>query len=649
MIRAPFSAAVPVALCLLLSSAVPGLTQNADFTSGVANVEKGDYQTAITDLTKAAQAQPNNEAAWYYLGVARFNASQLPEALEALNRAVALSPKRPSTRLYVGRVYEAQGAVQDAIRVYTEEVGLCQGAAKADALVALGRLYVRTGQADEALRVLAQARDIEPRYVEAYYQSGLAYHSQGKFKDAIDAYKKATKVLDEWSMLKARLQRLNSIQQREKGATPEDLAQKYAKAEEFAAKAGMWPTLNKALGEAYAANGQYIEARVYFRHALRRPELGNPSDPDVSYRLALSYMRDGEQIFTVENRLYASIAALRAATKAANAALELDPNHAPSRRVLGLVYQFEANNFISDATRGVFVHSYEEAVAEYEKSLKINPDYVDALVDLAATYVDWAARLAPGSAEQVRSYDKARELLARALKVAPSSTAAKAQMARLDLGTEDFSAALKTAQDALATNKKDYLALNTAGLASYYLGNNAEAAQYFTTAIEIDPKSHQSYTNLGNAFYQMQSWFRAREQYRKALDRIPVTKAANTAAQRSYLYYLIAITYHETKMYDQEVEAINQALVLDASYFEALRQLGRAYTEKKQYRAAQQALEIALDKAVDDVGEAAVQAQLGQMYEREGSLQKATAAYAAALTLNPGNVTAREALARLQG
>jgi len=189
---------------------------------------------------------------------------------------------------------------------------------------------------------------------------------------------------------------------------------------------------------------------------------------------------------------------------------------------------------------------------------------------------------------------------------------------------------------------------NAAGLAHYYLSELGLATEHFTRAVEADPRQHQSYTNLGNAFFQMGSWHRARVQYEKALEIIPKPAIANTAYQRSYLLYLVARTCHYTGMYKKEVEALNEALTLDAAYIDALVQLAEAYLELGDFRAAETDLQIAIQKTSDTEIRATVYVQLGALYEREGRPHQALTAYGMAKALDQDNVEAKEALERLR-
>jgi tetratricopeptide (TPR) repeat protein len=182
----------------------------------------------------------------------------------------------------------------------------------------------------------------------------------------------------------------------------------------------------------------------------------------------------------------------------------------------------------------------------------------------------------------------------------------------------------------------------------YFRDDLGEATDYFSRAVAADPRRWDSYVNLGLAFYQMESWYRARREFQAGLELIPKAVIANTAQQQAYLYYLIARTYHSTGMYDQEIEALNEALGRFPTHLDTLRQLATAYEAQRKFRAAQQVLEDALNASNGPNDDAEINVQLGSMLEREGKPHEAIAAYSAALKADPNSVAAQQGLARLQ-
>jgi tetratricopeptide (TPR) repeat protein len=247
------------------------------------------------------------------------------------------------------------------------------------------------------------------------------------------------------------------------------------------------------------------------------------------------------------------------------------------------------------------------------------------------------------------SPEEAKDMLSKALSLEPKRADLHAQMATVLLALEAPEEALKESSNALLLDKHNVEALNAAGSVYMYFRNDlGEATDYFSRSIAADPKRWDSYVNLGLAFYQMESWFRARREFRSGLDLIPKATIANTGQQQAYLYYLIARTYHATGMFDQEVEALNEALGRYPTHLDTLRQLALAYEAQQKYRAAEQALQNALNISSGPADDASLNVQLAQMYEREGKPHEAIAAYSSALKADPNSAAAQSGLSRLQ-
>jgi len=352
-------------------------------------------------------------------------------------------------------------------------------------------------------------------------------------------------------------------------------------------------------------------------------------------------------MFYDEGLLFSAIPMTNNAIEAAEQALKFSPNYAPAHELLGEVYALQANTYASDPDRNIVSHSYEEAIEEFQKALDLNPSSVHALTELARTYLDQASKLEPGTEAVIKAVSQAIAAAERGLELDPQNADLYIQLARAELLRENYAAALEIAQHALTLKPTDVTALNTAGLAAYYRNDLPQAVEYFTEAIRVNPEHSQSHVNLGNAFFQMASWYRARRQYKQALEHIPEAVLAKTAYQRAYMYYMIALSYHETGNYEQEIAALNQALSLDPTYFEAYQQMGRAYLARAEYRAARRVLEIAIQNAPTDEQVADVHVQIGEVLEAQGNVHEAIMAYSAALAVDPTNALASSALVRL--
>jgi tetratricopeptide (TPR) repeat protein len=624
---------------------------NPDFIAGTDQFNKGEYSTAIDSFTKVTTATPDYEPAWYYLGVSKFKSSppDYSGALEALTKAAGLRPTRAGTKFIMAQIYEKQGAYDEAVRAYQEELSLRKGRDEAEVYNALGRTYLMMGQLDSAQDVLQRAIDQKPKYVEAIYDLGLVYLSEKDSKNALRQFKRANDILSDYDQAKARLNRLTEAEKREKKATEEQAAEEFGYAIEFIQDLGLRPSLNESTGDAYLLTKQWSDARMAYTHALRPAEGGNPADPGAHARIGHAFLMDAEETF-YKNGLVLSTAHIAASAEHAYAdALKNDADAPVALNGLGEVYAFEAATYGTDPTRGITSHTYDEAITKFNAALQGDPNLVAALLNLGRAYLSLGDRQDPHKPEAQDYYNKARDPLDKALALRPKDPAIIAELARDQLALEQYDDALRTAQTALQIDKNNLVALNAAGMVHYVRGELGDAATYFTEAILADNTKPQSYTNLGNTYFQMSSWFRARAEYRNALQRTPDALIARTAAQRSYLLFLVGVTHFETGAYQPAIDSFNQALALDPAYFDALRALAKAYQALKDYRAAERALQIALQQPPDDKSGADVQCQLGEMYEEEGRTHEAIAAFSASLATDPSNVRAQEGLQRIHG
>lgn len=653
--RRSLPALASVAVFFALVSAHPLAAQDeaaaSAYVQGLAALEQENYSEAVKLLAQVVAQDANNEPAWFNLGVARFKLKppDLPGALEAFRKALALAANRPRTRLYIGRIYEAQGAYAEAIKMYAEEVLRTSGGHKNEANVALGRVQYAAGQYADAVLSTKAAVTAEPKYVEGLYYLGLAQTALRRYAEAIKTFQQAKAVLQDYADMKAGLGRMRPEQQRERKETEEKLAQEYGRAQEFAQDLGLWPALNKALGEAYLGDRQYDMARVSYRAALDKNQLGNPVDADVQVRLARAYLADARNLFEAHNQLYTCIAVMGSAEQAVDKAIELDPKSAAAFEVQGEIYAFQAATYNSDPKQKIVSHTYNDALNAFAKALQLQPDNIAALQERARVYLAVAQEEMPGSEKAKQALEAARGDLQQALTLKPNSAGAYVTLAQVALAEEKYDQAKQYAEKAINLDPKNAAAYNVAGLADYLTGRLAEAARYFRRGLELNDADAQLHFNLGNTFFQMQSWYLALREYQKALDRTPSPAVAKTSFQRSYILYQIGLAYHETGRYDAEIAALNDSLALDASYFDAYMQLARAYAAKQEYRGAQRALEQAQSRAATDTDSSRAFTLSGQIYEMAGDPHMAAVAYASAIRKDANNVIAKQGLARLSG
>jgi len=613
-----------------------GVTINQRFIDGVKMVKEQRFQEAITELQAAVTDEPDLEPAWHYLGVSQFYEGDFQEAIAALQKAIELRPGRPETRIYIGRIYELLGAYDEAVAVYQEELRIRIGRDTTDAYSALARGLYLAGRFRDASEAAYQAHLRDNNFVEALFWWGVSEDARGNHLQAVDHLVEGRETLVKWNDLETRLQRLTEEQRVDPDITEEQVTQDFHRAEHFATELGLWPSLNKQLGRAYINADKFAEARNSFRAALEPSQRGNPDDPEALTLIGVAYYEDALNLLVIEDLLFQPIQVLGAAVKQLEKTLKASPDYALAHNALGQVYLLQAETFVSDPARGIISHTYDEAEAEFRTALEQDPQYIDAMVNLARAH----------SGQQ--RYAEAAQQLTRALALDPGRADLHAELARANVGLENWDLALEEASIAIQLDPKQVTAYNAAGLAAYYAGDLGTAVENFNRAIDIDPTRHESHTHLGLAFFQMRSWNRARHEFNRALKCLPQAIITNTAIQRSYMLYLVGMTYSNTGAHEQAISSMNEALAIDPRYLDALRQIGRDYASLKDFRASERALRRALQQSPGPSVDAEVLAQLGTVFEAAGEPHEALAAYSEAITKDPQNFEARRGFARLQ-
>ena len=179
---------------------------------------RGDDAGALKSVEQAVRLAPENFDAQFALGRARFGAGDDAGAVAAFRAAVALNPRDARARFFLATALERAGNTDGALAAYRElaaaqpraseghlglgvlllkrggreaEEGIreLQRALEIDpniyeARVALGRALVARGRADEAVEHLRRAAELAPANPEPHYQLSLAYRRLGRGQEA---------------------------------------------------------------------------------------------------------------------------------------------------------------------------------------------------------------------------------------------------------------------------------------------------------------------------------------------------------------------------------------------------------------------------------------------------------------------------------
>ena len=207
-------------------AAAPG-NVDRQFTLGLAQSEH-DVDDAIKTFRRVIVLRPDHALAHYNLGILLKRMDRAREAIDVLQRAVAIAP-RPEARL------------------------------------ALGTLYLHQGDFDRAAAALEAALDAEPRFVDAHVTLAAVLKAKGRLHEAIDALRRAIALQpDSWNAHAALATALGLAGAADAARQESDVAERLRIQGELERQAATWT----AVGIARLDAGDPAQAADRFRRAI---------------------------------------------------------------------------------------------------------------------------------------------------------------------------------------------------------------------------------------------------------------------------------------------------------------------------------------------------------------------------------------------
>lgn len=159
---------------------------------GAAYLDRGDLDSAVTELSRAVELRPDHPRALYLLGVAYARRGDEHDAILALERAATARrvgvdrPGFPEAWLALADVQRRRGDDEAAVDAYRAalDAGVGESAMRAEIYRGLGSVYLRQRRYDKAVRELRKAVAATPDDTETQGLLGRALYLKGDYDTA---------------------------------------------------------------------------------------------------------------------------------------------------------------------------------------------------------------------------------------------------------------------------------------------------------------------------------------------------------------------------------------------------------------------------------------------------------------------------------
>ncbi|MDE0400682.1 MAG: tetratricopeptide repeat protein [Candidatus Poribacteria bacterium] len=527
--------------------------KEAHYNLGIAYLEAGQYSRAVPEFEAAVKLDPNFIGAHSALCRAYLEQNELESAGTAVAAALKLDANYQPALLLYGTLIEAyhdRGKAHLADREYTEAVAAFQEAITLDAdlgnnsqvdrpenthiYVHLGAAYIGMKAYQQAIEALQHAIAQDADLVDAHYNLGYAYVEQGTYDQAIPHLERAIAIAPHLKRAHynlARAYRESGNLEAATNAITETLRldPNYQQAHEFA------DTIKQEhynRGITYLNNERYSEAATAFQNAITL-------DSDFAtahYNLGLAYLKMEtypRAVSSLEKTIaldpnhkaahhalalsYLGQQELGKARDAAREALKIDATYQPALSLLEAIDPSFKPPETQDTTQPNPKQSidsqpaaksrqqmhYElgaayldskmsaEAIAEFQKAIAIDPDFVAAHISLGTIYLEMG------------QLDDAENAAKAALRIDAASQSARQLLDDIQLARPVRPEPEPPKQTPTSTDTPDVKQDLERGLVFLSSRQYDQAAAAFKRVIKADASSIEAHFGLGQAYLEI--------------------------------------------------------------------------------------------------------------------------------------------------
>ncbi len=465
----------------------------AHFNLGLSYFNQQNYDEAVNEFKKCLQINSNDNDAKELLecseGISAYLQKNYSMAVDHLQKTVKLNPKNQNANMLLGDSYlqlkqfdNAETALQNYAQAFPDDKKV-----QAKAHEGLGTILLGEKKYLEATKELAKAATSDPKNYSAIKNLGYAYYQLKNYKEAAVAFEKVAQFKKDMSTF-------------------------------------------ELLGGTYYNLGDFSNSILNYKKAIQIESAKDPKEQDTD-SLAEAYYNLGVA--------YSDNALFDEAVESYEKAFQINPKDSNAAAGKGIAIESAITSHMDKATHFLVSNRYGEAVGEWNKVLKYQPDneqvkgfIADAQTKLqvevdkhyAAGRVqaqagktlgalsEWnlALQMDPDNEKikkairslEVRKNDRVKALLAQGDQLNQDGDYSGAldaytQAAKVDPRNKLVKARLKKIS-LKRTNEID--SVFTRAMSAYSKGDLKSAQKYMAQAKEIDPKSQK----VGDALFKIQ-------------------------------------------------------------------------------------------------------------------------------------------------
>lgn len=162
------------------------------FSAGTSNLMDKDYTSALTNLLKANELDPNNPDIITNLAMAYYFKGEKALAIKQLERSIELSPKNSDAMVNLGSIYFYDKQYEKAEKIYQKVLKDLTYDKQARTYYNLGLIYLERKKDDqEAEKYFKLSIKEDENYCPSSFQLGKIYFDRHQYNRALKLFREA--------------------------------------------------------------------------------------------------------------------------------------------------------------------------------------------------------------------------------------------------------------------------------------------------------------------------------------------------------------------------------------------------------------------------------------------------------------------------